>query len=271
MTQALKEQSIVDFGEQWTLYRDNDGYYGSLAMFTDIFAPLLSPEDVVGCRVAEIGSGAGRIVNMLIEAGAANVLAVEPSEAIEVLRENTQKYGNRVRLLNASGEHLPPSGDLDYVFSVGVLHHIPDPVPVVQAAYRALRPGGKLAIWLYGKEGNRLYLSFVQPLRYLTRRLPHALLAALVWMIDLPLVCYIALCRFLPLPLRGYMREVMARLDGPKRRLTVYDQLNPAHAKYYTRQEAEALAHSSGFVDVAIHHRHGYSWTVVGTRPPSDE
>jgi hypothetical protein len=40
-----------------------------------------------------------------------------------------------------------------------------------------------------------------------TRRLPHALLAALVRVIDLPLVAYVGLCRVLPLPLGGYMRE----------------------------------------------------------------
>jgi SAM-dependent methyltransferase len=270
MTQSLKERSIADFGEQWTRYRDNDGFYGSAEMFADMFAPLLAPEEVAGRRVAEIGSGAGRIVNMLLGAGAAHLTAVEPSQACETLRENTRRYGGRVTVLQASGEHLPPSGDLDYVFSVGVLHHIPEPAPVVRAAYRALRPGGRIAIWLYGKEGNRLYLALAQPLRCVTRRLPHPLLAGLVWLIDVPLVAYIALCRFLPLPLRGYMRRIMVRLDGPKRRLTVYDQLNPAYAKYYTRDEAEALLRDAGFVDVRSHHRHHYSWSLVGTRPRAD-
>jgi SAM-dependent methyltransferase len=267
MAQSLKDRSIADFGEQWTRYRDNEGFYGSAEMFADMFAPLLTPEEVEGRRVAEIGSGAGRIVNMLMGAGAAHVLAVEPSLACETLRENARRYGHRVTVLQASGEHLPPSGDLDFVFSVGVLHHIPEPGPVVRAAYQALRPGGRIAIWLYGKEGNRLYLAVAQPLRAVTRRLPHGLLAGLVWLIDLPLVCYIALCRLLPLPLRGYMRQIMARLDGPKRRLTVYDQLNPAYARYYTRAEAEALLTGAGFGDVRLHHRHGYSWSLVGTRP----
>jgi hypothetical protein len=80
---------------------------------------------------------------------------------------------------------------------------------------------------------------------------------------------YIALCRFLPLPMRTYMREVLARFPRQIRRLTIYDQLNPTYAKYYTRAEAEALLQQAGFVAVSVHHRHNYSWTVLGLRPES--
>jgi len=50
------------------------------------------------------------------------------------------------------------------------------------------------------------------------------------------------------------------------RRLVIYDQLNPAYAKYYTREEAQDLLARQGFVDIRLHHRHGVSWTVLGTK-----
>ena len=31
--------------------------------------------------------------------------------------------------------------------------------------------------------------------------------------------------------------------------------------------EAIKLLEGGGFVNVQIHHRHGYSWTVIGTKP----
>lgn len=266
-TQRLAEQTIDDFGEQWTIYGDSRGYYGSMDILRDMFGPLLAPEDVADRRVMEIGSGSGRIADILLSAGAAHLVAVEPSAAVEVLRRNLHAHGNRVTVLRLTGAAVPPSGDMDYVFSVGVLHHIPDPAPVVRAAFGALRPGGRLGVWLYGKEGNGFYLTLLRPLRAVTRRLPHPALAGLVRLVDVPLVAYIGLCRLLPLPLARYMREVVARLDGPKRRLTIYDQLNPAYAKYYTRDEAYGLLAGAGFQDVVLHHRHGYSWAAVGTKP----
>jgi SAM-dependent methyltransferase len=265
--QETTARTIKDFGDQWVRYTANDGYYGSSKLFADIVEPLMDPSEVADKQVAEIGSGTGRIVRMLIAAGAARVMAVEPSRAIDVLRKNVAEYGERVVCLEVPGQGIPATAELDIVFSIGVLHHIPDPDPVVEAALRALKPGGRMLIWLYGKEGNGAYLALVTPLRALTAQLPHFLLAAVVWLIYWPMAMYMALCRFLPLPMRGYMRDVIGRMSPDKRRLIIYDQLNPAYAKYYTREEAVALLGRHGFKDVSAHHRHGYSWTVVGTKP----
>ena len=260
------DKTIKDFGEQWRQYSDNEGYYGSVELFSDILFPFLAVVEIKGCRVAEIGSGTGRIVNMLLQAGAGHVIAVEPSEAFEVLRHNLMKP-EKVTCLNIRGDELPAYGDLDYVFSIGVLHHIPKPDPVVEAAYGALRPGGRFLVWLYGKEGNGLYLAFTKPLRVITKRLPHFLLACLVETIYWPLMVYVHLCRNLPLPLKKYMTSVLYKMSPRKRRLIIYDQLNPSYAKYYKRREAETLLIDGKFKNVRTHHRHGYSWTVIGEKP----
>jgi len=261
-----KDQTIKDFGKQWLKYPDNEGYYGSLELFSDILSPFLTPDDIRGCRVAEIGSGTGRIVNMLLNAGANHVIAVEPSDASEVLWRNIEQPG-KVTCLKITGDKLPPHGDLDYIFSIGVLHHVPDPKPAVEAAYRALRPGGRFLVWLYGKEGNGLYLAFIRPLRDITKRLPHFMLASLVEIMYWPLVLYIKFCHWLPLPLREYMLSILEKMSPEKRRLIIYDQLNPSYTKYYTKFEAEKLLKDGKFVDIRTYHRHGYSWTVIGERP----
>lgn len=270
ISHAKEKETIEDFGEQWLRYRDNEGYYGSLELFSDILGPLLSPDHFKDCRVAEIGSGAGRIVNMLLEAGAQHVIALEPSDAFKILRENLRQP-ERVTCLQTTGDQLPVYGDLDYILSVGVLHHIPDPKPVVQAAFKALRPGGRLFVWVYGKEGNELYLALIRPLRMFTKHLPHTMLAGLVRFIDLPLVLYMKLCRHISLPLREYILSVLGKMDPRKRRLIIYDQLNPSYAKYYTRFEAEKLLFDANFRDVRAHHRHGYGWSVIGTKPESGD
>lgn len=261
----LKQRTIHDFGEQWTQYRKNEGYYASAGLLADIIEPLLPIADIGGKRVAEIGSGTGRIVNMLLDAGAKHVVAVEPSAAFEVLRQNVSESGS-VTMLNVPGDMLPASGDLDFVFSIGVLHHIPDPAPVLRAAYHALKPGGTMLAWIYGREGNEAYLAISEPLRIVTRRLPHVMLVALVWGLYPVLAAYIGLAKHLRVPLSRYLNGFLAKLSPAQRRLVMYDQLNPAYAKYYTREEARSLLEDAGFSNVRIHHRHGYSWTVVGEK-----
>lgn len=262
----LKQRTIRDFGEQWTWYRDNQGYYASAPLLADLIEPLLPIGDIDGKRVAEIGSGTGRVVNMLLDAGATHVVAVEPSAAFQVLRENVRRP-EAVTLLNVAGDLLPPSGDLDLVVSIGVLHHIPDPAPVMRAAFRALKPGGSMLAWLYGREGNEAYLAFAEPLRRIATRLPHALLVGVVWALYPALAAYIRLARRFKVPLRDYLNHYLGKLSPDQQRLIIYDQLNPAYAKYYTREQAGALLDSAGFANVRVHHRHGYSWTVLGEKP----
>ena len=261
------KNTIEDFGAQWTRYRENRDYYGSVALLQDVLGPLLAIEAIAGCRVADIGSGSGRIVLMLIRVGAAEVTAVEPSMAIEVLRENTHEFRSRISYVQARGEGIPQDRNLDYVFSIGVLHHIPNPEPVVRAAFGALRPGGQMLIWLYGMEGNEAYLWWALPLRHIVRRWPDSLVAILCHGLNLLFTPYVWLCRFVPLPMRNYMRAHFAKLSRHARFLTLFDQFNPTEARYYREDETRNLLEKAGFRDVRLYHRHGYSWTAIGTKP----
>jgi len=66
--------------------------------------------------------------------------------------------------------------------------------------------------------------------------------------------------------LRDYINHVLGRFSWKKRFLVIYDQLNPAYAKYYSGSEAQALLEDASFADVRIYRHHGYSWTVMGIK-----
>jgi len=265
--ERLTAQTIKDFGEQWTRFQNNSDYYGSAAIFDDVFGPLLHRDELRGRRVAEIGAGTGRFVNVLLDAGVEHITAIEPSAAYEVLKRNTAERADHVTYLKIRGDHIPDDLQLDYVFSIGVLHHIPEAGRVVCAAHQALKKGGVFGAWVYGREGNRPYLSVIAPLRACSRVMPHWCLMAFVWALYGPLVLYKRFCRSAPLPLHRYMTEVLGHLSGDKVRLVIYDQLRPSYAKYYRRDELVELFANAGYADIRLHHRHGYSWSVVAVKP----
>ncbi len=262
-----RDRTIRDFGDQWSHYPENDGHYASLDLLADVFGPLLGIEELRGARAVDIGSGTGRIALMLLEAGAAHVTAVEPSRGAEILRRNLAPHGERATVLQARGDEVPADLDADLVISYGVIQFIPDPLPTLRAALAALRPGGRLVIWVYGKEGMGLYLGAVNALRAITTRLPHWAISAVCSALNVALDLYTPLCRLLPLPLRSYVLGTLSKLDRRTRKLVIYDQLNPTYAKYYTGPEIEAVVAAAGFSDVRLHHRRGYSWTVLAARP----
>lgn len=265
---TLSEKTVRDFGVQWTHYTTNDGFYGSKELFADIVEPLLDVREVQNANVAEIGSGSGRIALMLAQAGASNVTAMEPSDGYAVLVKtiNDSEWSDRIITQKKLGEELDKSNTYDLIFSIGVLMHVPKPIPVLQAAYEALKPGGKFFIWIYSKEGIGAYLTFVRPLRAISSRLPHALLVPVIWLTYSALVVYQLLCKFFPLPLKNYVTKVLWNLSPEKRRLVIYDQLNPTFVKYYSEDDLKELFKAGGFRDIKLHHRHGYSWSAIGTK-----
>src|SRR5206468_12552199 len=142
-----------------------------------------------------------------------------------VIRRRFENDPGRVIPKQITGDQLPPTGDIDYAISVGVMHHIPDPKPVITAVFNALRPGGQFVVWLYGKEGNRLYLSLVMPIRWFSKSLPMSALKSLSRALDIPLAAYIFICtklRWPFLPLRDYMVSILGRLPPDKRRVVIY-------------------------------------------------
>jgi ubiquinone/menaquinone biosynthesis C-methylase UbiE len=176
MTDKVSNKTIADFGKQWTNYTENTGYYASVKVLDDLFGPLMDKESISGKKIADVGAGTGRFVKMFHELGAKHILALEPSSAIEVLKENTRHLEN-VEYLQTTADRLPVD-NFNLVFCIGVLQFIPEPVRALKAMGRALSPNGRLFLWVYGQENNRTYLSLVRPLRLVTARFEHVVVAS---------------------------------------------------------------------------------------------
>jgi len=265
MPKSLSERTIEDFGIQHQAYSESDGYYTSTDILADVLGPLMDVKDFKDLNVVDIGSGTGRWLRIFHNLGAKTITAVEPSDAIEVTKKNSAGLDN-ITYHNVTGD-IMPDGQYDIVHSYGVIHHIPDPDPVIRRAYEVLKPGGRLVIWLYGRENNGLFLAFLHTMRVITVPMPtrglQAISGAMVPMVRV----YSRISKVLPLPLRGYMREFVDKIDDYTLKHVIYDQLDPHYAKYYSRQDSLDLVEKAGFMDVQLYHRESYSWTVMASKP----
>ena len=127
--------------------------------------------------IAEIGVGSGRILKNLLHFSPKTIYGIEPSQAINVAKTNLNS--DKINFLNIKAEELNFENEIDYIFSIGVIHHIPNYELAIKKIYRSLKPGGKFIMWVYGKEGNELYLFLFNNLRRITIYLPDFILKLL--------------------------------------------------------------------------------------------
>lgn len=113
-----------------------------------------------GARVVDLGCGSGQLSLPLAQAGA-EVLAVDVSSAmVRRLQEEAQRVGvcGLDTLALPIEELVLPAESVDLVISSYALHHLrdADKARLVSAAYRWLRPGGRLVVadMMFGRGGS---------------------------------------------------------------------------------------------------------------------
>lgn len=125
---------------------------------------------------------------------------------------------------------------------------------------------GEFIFWVYGYEGNEIYLAVFNNLRRITRIMPDSILRGLCSLLNMFCSLYIILVKVFPLPLKEYMLNGFQKLSWEKRNYVIFDQLNPSYAKYYKRSEVESLMNNAGFSISDIIHTDSYSWTVFAKK-----
>jgi SAM-dependent methyltransferase/uncharacterized protein YbaR (Trm112 family) len=172
-TDAKQVETALSFGFEW--HRFPEMYDEWEQQFLDYMQP--HPADFFrGKKILDAGCGNGRFAYYAAKYGA-EVWAIDLGPAVEVARRNTESLGN-VQVIQADLEHPPFALEsFDFIYSIGVLHHLPDPEPAFQTLLRFLKPGGEVQIYLYWKPQRRpikaLLLSGVSAARRFTTRLPH--------------------------------------------------------------------------------------------------
>jgi SAM-dependent methyltransferase len=272
VTQQRKTAS--SFGWQWQHFDEMHPEFE--AQFLDWLSPI-GAEFFRGKRVLDAGCGTGRHAYHAARFGAREVVALDLSDAVFTAQRNLSALDN-VHVVQ--GDLLRPpfrtaeSGGFDFVYSIGVLHHLPDPAAGFRSLLRLVRPGGTIAIWVYGYENNGLVRNVVEPLRRVSTKIRPSHLRALAW----PLAVGFhgaAKGVYRPLgesaigrrlPLQEYMSSV-ADFSFRQNYGIVFDQLVAPTAAYLKRDELERWFEGGGLEDVILSHRHSNSWRGQGRVP----
>ncbi len=165
--EADKAATAESFGWQWQHFTHTDELYAD--QFRGWIAPV-EPTFFQNKTVLEGGCGKGRHTELAARWGARDVVGVDLSDAVDTAFVATRNLEN-VHIIQADLYHLPLARVFDYAFSVGVLHHLPDPRAGFRSLAAHVKPGGHISAWIYGSENNQWITRYINPLRKVTSRI----------------------------------------------------------------------------------------------------
>lgn len=249
-----ERRMLMSYSYQWRKFKEMFPHWKQV--FLDSIRPL-EPVFFRGKIGLDAGCGFGRSLYYAASYGA-EMIGVDLSEAVEAARENTRHLPG-VHLVQADISRLPvKERSLDLVYSIGVLHHLPDPKRGFLGLTRLLKPGAPIFIWVYSR-GQGRQIAVFNLMRAISTRLPLRLLnllclgfAAGQW--ALWIVPYRLLSRFQPtqglaqrLPFTLYARYPFRVLHADW-----FDGLSVPLVNYYRREEIAEWFREAGLEQVRI-------------------
>ncbi len=224
----------------------------------------LPEEEWRGKAILDVGCGIGRNTFWPMRWGAAESLSIDVDErSLAAARRNLADFP-AATVVFRSAYDIGEENRFDIAYSIGVIHHLERPEAAVGQMVTAAKPGGKVLVWLYGRENNEWLVRWFDPLRrFLFAKAP----LPVMFHLSRALTAILWVALRLGLDRLEYFRLIRT-FSFRHLQAIVFDHMIPKIALYYTRDEARALLEQAGLVDVQVHWVNQISWTAIGTKPP---
>lgn len=223
----------------------------------------------------DAGCGGGHDLLRMAEGGA-EIIGFDLSAGVETADRLTRHLPN-VHVVQGDLNRMPfRAGTFDFIYSFGVLHHLPEPVRGFKSLSRLLKPGAPLITYLYEDFGDRTgvergILLAIRAVRRVTSRLPAGALYTLCCLAA-PLVW--ATCAAPAWLLRPIAPRLAERipfrhtLRGSVLASDLFDRFAPPVEWRYSRDGVSALYRAVGLDGVETRRYRG--WVSWGWRPAAE-
>ncbi len=240
--------------------------------FVDWMTPL-AQVDFKQKTILELGCGNGSLLAHVAQWEPSKVAGVDLGDSVASAKANLAEYPV-VEIKQGDLTTFSAPEPFDVVYCIGVLHHLKQPQVGFASVVRNTKPGGRFHCWVYAKEGNLPVRLVVEPVRYVTSRLPWWITKYFVATpLIVPFFLYAKLLRVLPsftflkhLPLYEYALWIGKR-DFLFFRHVAFDQLVTPQTAYIARETIQQWLQQNSAIDQSSTYvimRNGNSWKFGG-------
>ena len=171
---------VKDFGEEWNTFDQTALSDAERKLHFDAYFSVFPWEIIDAESVGfDAGCGTGRWA-LIVAQQAGQLHCVEPSNAIDIAKKNLQHLSNCSFHQNTISDMPFPDNSMDFGYSLGVLHHIPDTQQGFIDCVQKLKRGAPFLVYLYYAFDNqpvwfRWLWKISDLMRCLISRAPHRL------------------------------------------------------------------------------------------------
>ncbi len=271
-----QDDATVDgFGDEWKRFDQHALAAGEIEeLFSRYFKGFPWSDLPAAATGFDLGCGSGRWAR-LVAPRVGRVHCIDASgEALEVARRNLATLPN-CELHHASVDSIPlPDSSMDFGYSLGVLHHVPDTGAGLRSCTAKLKPGAPFLLYLYYAFDNRpnwyrALWRLSDILRRSASRCPYAvryvvsqaLAAAVYW----PLARLAALGERLGFDVRQMPLAYYRRSSFYTMRTDALDRFGTRLEQRFTRFQIQEMMERAGLERISFGDEMPY-WVALGYR-----
>lgn len=276
--QNLHVSTVKGFGDEWERFDQLDlDPQEAKHLFDSYFS--LFPWEILSKDATgfDLGCGSGRWAK-LVAPRVGHLHCIDPSSAIEVAKRNLANNYN-CEFHSASIDSMPIADKtMDFGYSLGVLHHVPDTQAAISACTKKLKSGAPFLVYLYYAFDNRpiwfrtiWHLSEI--LRHGISRLPHGLrylisqlIAGVVYF---PLARLALLSEKAGFDVRNMPLSAYRNLSFYTMRTDALDRFGTRLEKRFTRSEIKEMMERAGLERIEFSPDLPF-WCAIGYRSNAD-
>jgi ubiquinone/menaquinone biosynthesis C-methylase UbiE len=266
-------KTVEGFGEEWSRFDQTGMPENELneqfARYFAVFPFESLPENAAGF---DLGCGSGRWAKVM--AGKVGHLhCIDASaEALAVAKKNLAQAAN-VEFHHATVAEIPLADDsMDFGYSLGVLHHIPDTAEGIRSCVRKIKRGAPFLVYLYYAFDNRpawfravwkiseVFRRSISALPFGLKKTVTDLIAALVYF---PLAKAAALLEKSGVPVENFPLSVYRLHSFYTMRTDALDRFGTRLEQRFTRAEIAAMMTAAGLENIKFSDGFPF-WCAVG-------
>ena len=275
----LDKNTVDGFGDEWSRFDQSHLPEAEQQLLFDEYFSVFPWKDISKESIGfDLGCGTGRWARS-VAPKVKKLICIDPSSALDIAKRNLSNFDN-CEFDSATVDEIPmQNNSMDFGYSLGVLHHVPNTALGIKQCVNKLKSGAPFLLYLYYRFDNRpwwfvLIWSITDLLRRVVSKMPYRLRYAssqiIAILIYLPLARTALFFEKFNLNVSNFPLSSYRNLSFYTMRTDALDRFGTRLEQRFTRKEIKVMMQEAGLENIEFSNSKPF-WVAVGYKSSKEE